>query len=256
MSDLKLDRVLALCQEVASENKTDNLLSGMDALLRKEFKRIQEEASVERSSKRRVYGVIEAKLIDYFMQLCKFSCSKTNISVVHEIMTTLGYKGYHENEKRFRQRTENVLKKMKKHGKKKSARGAKNHAAKKNAAPKVSRPARAKESSVHSPCLGLSQGEAMDHVSLFNSPAMNGPFYPSTVGEECDEAFAWRDEGSFPLYPSYYQSDSFMSSPSYESFGYSDGVMYSQTSDGADLGERRYYDHDLDSCFTDSLDLL
>lgn len=228
----------------------------MDALLRKEFKGIEEEASVERSSKRRVYGVIEAKLIDYFMQLCKFSCSKANISVVHEIMTTLGYKGYDENEKRFRQRTENVLKKMKKHGKKKSASGAKKHAVKKNAAPKASRPARAEESSAHSPCLGLSQGEAKERVSLFNLPAMKGPFCQSTAGEEFNEAFEWRNEDSSLLYRPYYQSDSFMSSPSYESFGYSDGMMYSQTSDGADLDERRHYDHDLDSCFTDSWDLL
>lgn len=115
MSSPKLREVLELCQEVTAQNKTDSLFGEMEYLLKKNFELIQKETTTKRSEKRRMYGQIEAQLIDYFMKMCNYSCSKTNIYLVHKIMTELGYGGY-DNETRFRQRTENTLKK-KKHSK-------------------------------------------------------------------------------------------------------------------------------------------
>ena len=115
MDDSPLSEVLILCQEVTNENKTDDLYSTLEVFLMKNYAKIAKEASRKRSSKRRVYGKMESTLVDYFMRLCKYACSRSNIQRVHRIMMILGFSGY-EYETRFRQRTENTLKKWKKQG--------------------------------------------------------------------------------------------------------------------------------------------
>lgn len=117
MSDSPLKEVLVACREVMSDNKTDDLYHKLEVFLNKNYAKITEEANKERSPKRRVYGKMESTLVDYFMRVCNYGCSRTNIQYVHQIMMMLGFSGY-ENETRFRQRTENTLKKWKKQGRK------------------------------------------------------------------------------------------------------------------------------------------
>ena len=116
MDDTPLREVLILCQEVTNENKTGDLYSTVEVFLTRNYSKISKEAQKERSPKRKVYGKMERALVDYFMRLCKYACSRSNIQRVHRIMMMLGFSGY-ENETRFRQRTENTLKKWKKQGK-------------------------------------------------------------------------------------------------------------------------------------------
>ena len=51
-------------------------------------------------------------IIELFMKLCNYTCPKYNVVLVHQVMTMLGYGGY-DGDNRFRQRTENTLKKRK-----------------------------------------------------------------------------------------------------------------------------------------------
>ncbi|KAK8817962.1 hypothetical protein AV274_2961 [Blastocystis sp. ATCC 50177/Nand II] len=107
-----LEEVLELCTKIADMNKTVNLVNEVEHFIRKNRRKITKETKIARSKVRRTFGKLESRIIDMLMRLCNYTCPKHNVELVHQLMTALGYGGY-EKENRFRQRTENTLKKWK-----------------------------------------------------------------------------------------------------------------------------------------------
>ena len=107
-----LEEVLELCTKIADMNKTVNLVHEVEHFIRKNRRKITKETKIARSKVRRTFGKLESRIIDMLMRLCNYNCPKHNVELVHQLMTALGYGGY-EKENRFRQRTENTLKKWK-----------------------------------------------------------------------------------------------------------------------------------------------
>ena len=107
-----LEEVLELCTKIADMNKTVNLVHEVEHFIRKNRRKITKETKIARSKVRRTFGKLESRIIDMLMRLCNYTCPKHNVELVHQLMTLLGYGGY-EKENRFRQRTENTLKKWK-----------------------------------------------------------------------------------------------------------------------------------------------
>ena len=107
-----LEEVLELCTKIADMNKTVNLVHEVEHFIRKNRRKITKETKIARSKVRRTFGKLESRIIDMLMRLCNYTCPKHNVELVHQLMTALGYGGY-EKENRFRQRTENTLKKWK-----------------------------------------------------------------------------------------------------------------------------------------------
>lgn len=113
MNVSRLDEILKLCEKIAEVNKTESLVHRVECFIRKNAGRIRKETEIVRSKKRRVFGKLESHIVELLMKLCNYSCPKYNVILVHRVMALLGYGGY-EGDKRFRQRTENTLKKWKK----------------------------------------------------------------------------------------------------------------------------------------------
>ena len=107
-----MEEVLELCTKIADMNKTVNLVHEVEHFIRKNRRKITKETKIARSKVRRTFGKLESRIIDMLMRLCNYTCPKHNVELVHQLMTLLGYGGY-EKENRFRQRTENTLKKWK-----------------------------------------------------------------------------------------------------------------------------------------------
>ena len=107
-----MEEVLELCTKIADMNKTVNLVHEVEHFIRKNRRKITKETKIARSKVRRTFGKLESRIIDMLMRLCNYTCPKHNVELVHQLMTALGYGGY-EKENRFRQRTENTLKKWK-----------------------------------------------------------------------------------------------------------------------------------------------
>ena len=107
-----LEEVLELCTKIADMNKTVNLVHEVEHFIRKNRRKITKETKIARSKVRRTFGKLESHIVDMLMRLCNYTCPKHNVELVHQLMTALGYGGY-EKENRFRQRTENTLKKWK-----------------------------------------------------------------------------------------------------------------------------------------------
>ena len=107
-----LEEVLELCTKIADMNKTVNLVHEVEHFIWKNRRKITKETKIARSKVRRTFGKLESRIIDMLMRLCNYTCPKHNVELVHQLMTLLGYGGY-EKENRFRQRTENTLKKWK-----------------------------------------------------------------------------------------------------------------------------------------------
>ena len=107
-----MEEVLELCTKIADMNKTVNLVHEVEHFIWKNRRKITKETKIARSKVRRTFGKLESRIIDMLMRLCNYTCPKHNVELVHQLMTALGYGGY-EKENRFRQRTENTLKKWK-----------------------------------------------------------------------------------------------------------------------------------------------
>ena len=85
--------------------------------IRNNYKLIKEETSKERSAKRRTFGKCERRLVDDFVEICNYRCDIQNRRFVNEIMSLLEYGGYDDKKPRFRQRMENIMKKMRRSNK-------------------------------------------------------------------------------------------------------------------------------------------
>ena len=107
-----LVEALELCGKIGEMNKTVYLVQEVQQFIRKNRRKITKETKIARSKVRRTFGKLESHIIDMLMRLCNYTCPKHNVELVHQLMTALGYGGY-EKENRFRQRTENTLKKWK-----------------------------------------------------------------------------------------------------------------------------------------------
>ena len=66
------------------------------------------------NSKRADYDVHEKFIIDFLIVMCNYGCSKAYVNAVNNIMTLIGYPNYSTDKKRFRQRTENKLRDIRK----------------------------------------------------------------------------------------------------------------------------------------------
>ena len=107
-----LVEAVELCGKIGEMNKTVYLVPKVQQFIRKNRRKITKETKIARSKVRRTFGKLESHIIDMLMRLCNYTCPKHNVELVHQLMTALGYGGY-EKENRFRQRTENTLKKWK-----------------------------------------------------------------------------------------------------------------------------------------------
>ena len=108
----RLVEALELCGKIGEMNKTVYLVQELQQFIRKNRRNITKETKIARSKVRRTFGKLESHIVDMLMRLCNYTCPKHNVELVHQLMTALGYGGY-EKENRFRQRTENTLKKWK-----------------------------------------------------------------------------------------------------------------------------------------------
>ena len=108
----RLVEALELCGKIGEMNKTVYLVQEVEQFIRKNRRKITKETKIARSKVRRTFGKLESHIVDMLMRLCNYTCPKHNVELVHQLMTALGYGGY-EKENRFRQRTENTLKKWK-----------------------------------------------------------------------------------------------------------------------------------------------
>ena len=108
----RLVEALELCGKIGEMNKTVYLVQELQQFIRKNRRKITKETKIARSKVRRTFGKLESHIVDMLMRLCNYTCPKHNVELVHQLMTALGYGGY-EKENRFRQRTENTLKKWK-----------------------------------------------------------------------------------------------------------------------------------------------
>ena len=108
----RLVEALELCGKIGEMNKTVYLVQEVEHFIRKNRRKITKETKIARSKVRRTFGKLESHIIDMLMRLCNYTCPRHNVELVHQLMTALGYGGY-EKENRFRQRTENTLKKWK-----------------------------------------------------------------------------------------------------------------------------------------------
>ncbi|KAK8824683.1 hypothetical protein WA556_005409, partial [Blastocystis sp. ATCC 50177/Nand II] len=108
----RLVEALELCGKIGEMNKTVYLVQELQQFIRKNRRKITKETKIARSKVRRTFGKLESHIIDMLMRLCNYTCPRHNVELVHQLMTALGYGGY-EKENRFRQRTENTLKKWK-----------------------------------------------------------------------------------------------------------------------------------------------
>ena len=108
----RLVEALELCGMIGEMNKTVYLVQEVEHFIRKNRRKITKETKIARSKVRRTFGKLESHIIDMLMRLCNYTCPRHNVELVHQLMTALGYGGY-EKENRFRQRTENTLKKWK-----------------------------------------------------------------------------------------------------------------------------------------------
>ena len=107
-----LVEALELCGKIGEMNKTVYLVQEVEHFIRKNRRKITKETKIARSKVRRTFGKLESHIVDMLMRLCNYTCPRHNVELVHQLMTALGYGGY-EKENRFRQRTENTLKKWK-----------------------------------------------------------------------------------------------------------------------------------------------
>ena len=108
----RLVEALELCGKIGEMNKTVYLVQELQQFIRKNRRKITKETKIARSKVRRTFGKLESHIVDMLMRLCNYTCPRHNVELVHQLMTALGYGGY-EKENRFRQRTENTLKKWK-----------------------------------------------------------------------------------------------------------------------------------------------
>lgn len=107
-----LDDIFSRIRSLAKAN--DKVKNGEEVInyIKSNYHAIQEEACRVRSPKRRTYGRCERKLVDDFVFICDYRCDAQNRTAVNYIMSSLKFPGYEEDKPRFRQRMENLMKKL------------------------------------------------------------------------------------------------------------------------------------------------
>lgn len=113
----KLQVVFSCIRNLSASNNKMEEGENVIMYIRNNYKSIKEETSKERSAKRRTFGKCERRLVDDFVEICNYRCDIQNRRFVNEIMSLLEYGGYDDKKPRFRQRMENIMKKMRRSNK-------------------------------------------------------------------------------------------------------------------------------------------